>query len=476
MLLSHRRTLVLLSLSLLTAACDGSATNEPPASDTDGSTGTGATTANTGPNATASTDGSTESTTGSTTEDEGDASSGGDSSEATSAGDSDDSSDTDEEPACDGTHFGARMSWSLPFPENEFSGPSAHTTTDMTGDGIPDLVLHYPTSDATGGVGTSHWDVFAGGPDGFADDPTAWSLPYAEQAFSDLFHVTTDMTGDGVPDLVVHYPTSDATDGVGATHWDVYPGGADGFADDPTAWSLPYAEQAFSDSFHVTTDMTGDGIPDLVLHYPSSEATDGVGTTHWDVYPGAPGGFDDDPIAWSLPYAEQAFADLFHVVSDMTGDGIPDLVLHYPTSDATDGVGTTHWDVYPGGPDGFADDPIAWSLPYAEQAFADLFHVVSDMTGDGIPDLVLHYPTSDATEGVGTSHWDVYPGGPDGFADDPTAWSLPYAEQAFADLFHVVSDRTGDGIPDRVLHYPTSDATEGVGTSHWDVYPGACDR
>ncbi|MDC0675992.1 hypothetical protein [Nannocystis radixulma] len=112
-----------------------------------------------------------------------------------------------------------------------------------------------------------------------------------------------------------------------------------------------------------------------------------------------------------------------------------------------------------------------------------------DVTGDGVIDLVL---TEDCTDdGVGTSQWRVYPGGPSGFADAPVAWSLPTLAGAAgtlplgelsqsrncteADRFYqyTTMDATGDGVIDLVL---TEDCTDdGVGTSQWRVYPGVCE-
>ena len=437
---------------------------------------------------TADTQGSSDSASASNPDDSGSLDSGP--TEGGSDDGSDSAGDTTGEPVCEATQFGdTPQAWSLPelgFPIAE-QQPMVlladnwgctneqtfrYSTLDLTGDGVLDLVV----TDAcdSGDVGATSWLVYAGGSDGFADEPSLWSLPdhgfpvaepqpfvvladnwgcSNEQTFR---YSTFDLTGDGILDLVV----TDACDSgdVGATSWLVYAGGSDGFADEPSLWSLPdhgfpvvepqpfvvladnwgcSNEQTFRYS---TLDLTGDGVLDLVV----TDACDSgdVGATSWLVYAGGSDGFADEPALWSLPdhgfpvVEPQPFVVLAdnwgcrneqtfrYSTLDLTGDGVLDLVV----TDACDSgdVGATSWLVYAGGSGGFADEPALWSLPdhgfpVAEpQPFVVLAdnwgctneqtfrYSILDLNGEHHPDLVVT-DACDAAD-VGATLWISYPG------------------------------------------------------------------
>jgi len=396
--------------------------------------------------------------------------------------------------------------------------------------------------------------------DGFLADAMAWSLPPAiaqleydpfwslggggtcsASGNSDFSHTTFDLTGDGVPDLVVTNACD--TGDVGEAMWLVYPGGADGFAADPLPWSLPEAPAALeydpfwttggggtcsatgnSDFSFSTLDLTGDGLLDLVV--TNACDTGDVGEAMWIVYPGTGDGFADDAIAWSLPDSPVALeydpfwstggggtcsatgnSDFSFALLDLTGDRTPDLVV----TNACDAgaVGEAIWMVYPGGSDGFADEPLAWSLPEmpvtleydpfwsvggggtcSASGNSDFSFATLDLTGDDIPDLVVTN-ACDAGD-VGEAIWLVYPGGSDGFADEAVAWTLPESPVALeydpfwnlggggtcsatgnSDFSFTTTDLTADGVPDLVL----TNACDGgdVGEAIWLVYRGGAD-
>ncbi len=553
------------SLLLLASLCACTAGGGAPADETDGSEsgGTGDS------NASAATDPSDDSTTSPTDTE---------SSGATSADSSDETGgETGAEPLCDAVGFADPLVWSLPdyadlvFETEEplprlggvvycADGESQmeFTTTDITGDGVPDLVVTQACD--AGGVGTQRWIVHPGGDDGFGA-PTTWSLPdYADLVFeteeplprlggavycadgeSQMEFTTTDITGDRIPDLVV----TQACDagGVGTQRWIVHPGGDDGFGA-PTTWSLPdYADLVFeteeplprlggvvycadgeSQMEFTTTDITGDGVPDLVV----TQACDagGVGTQRWIVHPGGDDGFGA-PTTWSLPdYADLVFeteeplprlggvvycadgeSQMEFTTTDITGDRVLDLVV----TQACDagGVGTQRWIVHPGGDDGFGA-PTTWSLPdYADLVFeteeplprlggvvycadgeSQMEFTTTDITGDRIPDLVVTQACD--AGGVGTQRWIVHPGGDDGFGA-PTTWSLPdYADLVFeteeplprlggvvycadgeSQMEFTTLDLQGDGRRDLVITQACD--AGGVGTQRWIVHPGVCE-
>jgi hypothetical protein len=179
---------------------------------------------------------------------------------------------------------------------------------DLTGDGFPDLVLTQSCADPS--VSSAQWLVYPGAASGFASSPTAFALPKLDQPISvpwgeaqtcangsgsgsnGQVWTTTDLTGDGFPDLVVTHSCTDVT--VGVAHWELYPGARSGFAASPTSFALPALPGTLwayscpgscsggSGQTWTTMDLTGAGHPDLVLTHSPTDLT--VGSSDWQVF------------------------------------------------------------------------------------------------------------------------------------------------------------------------------------------------
>jgi hypothetical protein len=380
-------------------------------------------------------------------------------------------------------------------------GPITYDTLALAGGGHPDLVVFRDQCDPT--VGQTHWDVYDWGATGFAAAPTPFTVPAprCQTSFdsaaqdSGVAYATTDLTGDGNPDLVVFKDGCDST--VGQTHWDVYAWGATGFAPTPTAFTVPaprcqtsFDRDAQDGSVsYATMDLTGDGHADLVVFKDSCDAT--VGQTHWDVYPWSSSGFAAAPTAFSVPAPrcqtsfDGAAADdaVSYSAMDLTGDGHVDLVVFQDSCDPT--VGQTHWDTYAWSATGFAAAPSPFTVPAARcqtsfnEASQDgsVSYSTVDVTGDGHPDLVVVQDSCDAT--VGQTHWDVYPWGSSGFATAPTAFVLPaprcqtsFDAMAQDGSVSYAAMRLADACSTNLVVFQDScDAT--VGATHWEVYEPA---
>jgi hypothetical protein len=260
-----------------------------------------------------------------------------DGADTTDTADTGDSADTGDPPTCEATHTSPDAQlWTLPTPIADLDGEPYrqlgganvcavdgtvdfnYASIDLTGDGRLDLVVTSACDD--GDVGSDFWLVYAGGADGFADEATLWSLPAP----------TANL--DGEPFRLL--------------------GGADVCAADGTV-----------DFNYSIADLTADGIPDLVVT-SACDAGD-VGSDFWLVHAGGEGGFADDASLWSLPTPTAALdgepfrtfggadvcaadgtVDFDYAVTDLTADGIVDLVV---TSACDDGdVGSEFWLVYPG--------------------------------------------------------------------------------------------------------------------------------
>lgn len=367
---------------------------------------------------------------------------------------------------------------------------SANDATPVDEDGDP-----IPTDDAPAplctGVGT-----------GFAAAPRKYALPASRCGASfdalgksgSLSYSLLDLDGDRAADLVVYRDACSAE--IGRARWDVYPGGADGFAAAPSSYTLPAPRCGASfDALgksgsvgYAMLDLTHDGRSDLVVFRDGCDAS--VGKDHWDVYPGGDGGFAPAPTRYALPAprcntkldALGKTGALGYTLSDLSGDGRVDLVVH--RDDCDEAVGRDRWDLYAGGSDGFAASPASYALPAARcktkfdalGGFGAVRFALLDLDGDRRSDLVVYDDACD--EAVGGKRWDLYAAGATGFAAAPTPFALPAARCGSRFDALAKNDALGFGLldlscdrrPELVVHEDMCD--ESVGGARWDVYPG----
>ncbi|HVH42587.1 MAG TPA: VCBS repeat-containing protein [Labilithrix sp.] len=398
----------------------------------------------------------------------------------------------------------------------------------------------------------------------------------------DEFWVLEDMTGDGVPDLVITTVIRevrgtasvdqlyDETFGYpSAPHWRVHTGSADGFALNYVTWGLPASGGRVGRGYHRATnqtyvdraenergvpnkegdeawtlqDMDGDGRPDLVVTGAAAQL-DKVGyvfrvfdhdsTPVWKVYRNNGAGFDTTAERWPVPKTPvwNTFAGLaapssmmpwdytthYWDLRDIDGDKRPDLVVYATVEKNPDssyrvrvpGHPTTpHWEVYRNDGHGFAATPTSWPLPkqrgHGDEGLSgptrvgiyegDNAWTLLDMDGDGRQDLVVSAVRSRTMKALGypsESHWEVYRN--DGTRFDPvfSKWRLPrggtsnggfpevassVASVAGDDVWSTV-DIDGDSKPDLVVTGEFKDGTKpgiynlgrSANDSHWMVY------
>ena len=377
---------------------------------------------------------------------------------------------------------------------------------------------------ASGGSGAGGGSGAAGGtggappcaPVGFSASPDAFSVPaprcqepfdaFAKSSYSKIGYALVDLGGDDVSDLVVHRDDCDAS--VGQNHWDLYPGSASGFAAAPQSLSIPaprcqekfdeLGKSSYSKIAYALVDLTGDDQPDLVVHRDDCDAS--VGQQRWDVYTGSPSGFSQAPVPFSIPAArcqekfdaagKSSYSAVAYALLDLTGDELPDLVVHRDDCDAS--VGQARWDVYAGSASGFAAAPKSFGLPaarcqesfdaLAKSSYSAVGYVLLDLTADQFPDLVVHRDDCDAA--VGSARWDVYAGSPSGFGAAPSAFGLPAprcqesfdatAKSSYSAVGYALFDTSAKGVVDLAVHRDDCDAD--VGLSRWDVYRSSCSR
>jgi len=392
---------------------------------------------------------------------------------------------------------------------------------DLTGDGLPDLLVTSACDDAN--VGTTSWRVYPNQGSAFGA-PLSFALPVLSATPGCVASVAADVDGDLKADLVV---TSLCTDvSVGTTRWLVYANDGSGFSATATPFALPqgYTNGSFP-SLEVDTatctaghpaygffDATKDGKPDLVVTTACDDVN--VGVDHWRVYAGSGTGVGDavsfplpggavfaSPRGGTMSCSATGFSTPTYSVVDFDGDFVPDLVVSQSCSDP--GAGTTHWSVYADDGTRFSATPTSVSLPIFSNtpngAFdslygstpcttgtASLVHGLADVDGDYKPDLVVLQSCSDAS--VGVSAWDVYRNGGTSFGNG-SAYELPLelglSASAPATSFGNSLACSGNvgaaafqaayliGAPlDLVVTQSCSDAT--VGVSRWLTFAASC--
>ncbi len=181
--------------------------------------------------------------------------------------------------------------------------PARQTTADFNRDGIPDTVV------ATGPGVPSFVRVF----DGATGAVLAQFSPFESSFTGGLLVTTGDLTGDGVPDLVV------AADQGGGPRVQVYSGAGFGLAFDVLALADPNFRGGVRPA---VGDVNGDGVQDLVV---AAGFGGGPRVTVWNgaaLRAGAPA-----PLADFFAFEPTLRNGAFVAAGDVDGDGASDLIL-----------------------------------------------------------------------------------------------------------------------------------------------------
>lgn len=376
---------------------------------------------------------------------------------------------------------------------------------DMTGDGRPDWV------ECNGESIDGTWFVHPNLGNGQFGPRQTWTGPQC--GMHGYHYELMDMNGDSLPDFVF---TVIPNPGGNTRNWDIWYNTGSGFSAKYT-WSVP-PPPANTVNYGIwpnplngsggTRDLNGDGLPDAIDTYCNcnengipSYCSGQEGLCR--IYLGAAGGFESPGVLWSWPriYGLPGLSNQFEThlgrtlysLQDLTGDGLPDLLMSRPpldsrvnpqpsgecfggnngqvcTSDAACGLGTcidpTAWGVFVNTGAGFAFDSVCsggsrdgldcgggcpggrcedlpqyWNAPVdagaepmdIEQACGHsntplagwppigLEGALRDMNGDGLPDYVDANVNCDAPQqGPG---WRVFINTGTDFSSTPVAWS-----------------------------------------------------
>jgi hypothetical protein len=326
-------------------------------------------------------------------------------------------------------------------------------------------------------LGETHWAVYFGDGSGFADSPQDWTIPYPADVLANGYHAILDIDGDGLPDFVqTDQEAGNGPDTLGMTRWDVYLGDGMGFAETSTPWPIPYPADVLANGYHAVLDVNADGVPDFVqTDQENGNGPDALGMSQWDVYMGSDAGFADNATAWAIPYPADVLANGYHAVLDLDGDGFVDFVqTDQENGNGANALGMSEWGLHAGDGAGFADAAQSWAIPYAADVLSNGYHSVVDMNGQSGPDFVQTDEEGGVGPDAGMDAWLLYANDGSGFTD-AAPWALPYPADVFGNGYHVVLDLTGDGLPDFVqTDDEAGHGSQDIGVSHWRVFPGAC--
>jgi hypothetical protein len=313
----------------------------------------------------------------------------------------------------------------------DYAGLAVAAAGDLTGDGLPDLLVGasgYDGGEDGGGAGGGRAYVVAG------------PVPLGESRLADAW---ASLTGIG---------------GVVATA--APPHGAFGVGD------------FVGDALAGPADYDGDGLGDLALG-ASGDATLGASTGKAVVWfgplaPGA-GSVADADVLYTGPAAGAYAGSPLRALPDLDGDGRAELLV------AGDGYGAgVVWVVSPTGPGvaALADAPIR----VEGQAEGDLFGAASsapaDLDGDGLLDLVVGAPGGGDPAREPGMAWLLLGAlvpGVHALADGGS-FAVPSSGFGTGDDFGravALGDLDGDGAPDQVVGAPISDVGGGFAGGVW---------
>ena len=279
---------------------------------------------------------------------------------------------------------------------------------DLNGDGKLDVVA---ADIAGGGIA-----VLLGDGKGALGNPARFS---SATAFFPSYLVLADLNGDRKLDVVAY-------DGTGNTVSVLLGNGAGAFQ---AATNSPLPGMAPNGSNAVIADLTGDGIPDLVVSSATPVNTSfgfsvPVGGTV-SILPGKGDGTFQSPVQYkptSQPYWWMAAADV-------NGDGLPDLLFTNTVTRAPAQVG-----VMLSNADGTFQAPVSYGTGQLPRS-----PVLADLNGDGVPDLVV------ANAGL-SNDISVLLGAGDGSFQPAVNYPAALGVKSIA-----VGDVNGDGKPDLVV-------------------------
>lgn len=413
---------------------------------------------------------------------------------------------------CETLHMTSDADWTLPYPEDddpEELRAIILEASDLTGDGIDDLLIGY---------GSRYMQLLAG-PIADGTEPM-WTVDFPEDALAAGFGLTvdTDVNGDGEADMVVPVLTYDTTPSIMVFHGPFI--GAPDWSSPAHRLELDSAYSLAGVSGLSAADFTGDGAVDLAFDTYgagndvyiwddiSSSATAFLGSDHTFSWPGAhegslTGGFSVGPSKGDFNGDGQA--DMVHIGSDSDDlallfgpisrslETVPDVILSDSSTEAPrsftkslciadfdgdghDEIGVAAWrisEVDPVGSDDMESESEGVELwvfdlespsePVFKLTEGDnaqqAIYTCTDVDGDGQTDILMQRPWAMNSVGyvVGAVH--LFFGSVTGTRSEDSADHV-FMSESVDNLFGSLTttgDHDDDGYNDLIISGTTSD-------------------
>ena len=272
----------------------------------------------------------------------------------------------------------------IPAPEeNARAGTSVASLGDINSDGKPDYIVGVPGKDIGSGedvptdVGVVH---FYSGADGSIIRTVSDPATTQDGRFGFAVANAGDVDGDGVADALIGAP--------GAAEAFVFSGKADSLL-----FTIRSAAREKLPSFGAAVaggqDLDNDGKPDFVVGAPlQKNAQGGV-----FIFKGSDGKLSSRVRISSRQNSAQVGASLA-VISDVTGDGRPDIMVGAPEQDVNELINAGEVFVIDGA-SGATFQTLTSETPQAFGGFGAAI-AAADFDGDGIPSPIIGVPYQDA--------------------------------------------------------------------------------
>ena len=322
---------------------------------------------------------------------------------------------------------------------------SSVAVADVNGDGKPDLLVANGCLDSncdSGGLG-----VLLGNGDGTFQT----AVPYASGGSGADSVAVADVNGDGKPDLLVANECGSGDSFCEFTNGTM--GVLLGNGDGTFQTAVPYASGGSGADSVAVADVNGDGKPDLLVancsadNDPQCDGNGNVGV----LLGNGDGTFQTVAIYGSGGVAAQSVA-----VVDVNGDGKPDLlVANYCAEDDGGCFGAGTVGVLLGNGDGTFQTVV----PYGSGGYLAKSVAVGDVNGDGKPDLLVANECASGTEQGGCTNYTGTVGVLLGNGDGTFQTAVTYASGGYRAQSVAVTDVNGDGKPDLMLANRCADSS-----------------
>lgn len=349
----------------------------------------------------------------------------------------------------------------LDNPENsdEF-GSAVARLGDLDGDGVDEYAVGQINADTVvvGGAGAVH--VFSGATGALyceAWDPSGGASGNFGQSIAGV----DDVTGDGVPDFVVGDPFYDGAQNNSGTA--IIFDGATCLLDRRFNPLVAGSGDQFGYAVAAVGDVNLDGVPDIAVGTPFRDDT-GSNIGQIDVYEGDSGlrihrlttGLDGDQLG-------QAIVG----IDDVDGDLVPDIVAGIKNRNGGRGAVI----LFSGRSGDVIDTWTRVDIGSGDN-FGFSVAAIDDVTGDGVPDVVVGTPNEETLAGNNVGDAQIRSG-----ADGSVFHTLSDLSGGSGDDFgHAVAgvgDIDGDGFEDVAVGAPLHDGSAGTDSGGVVVFSGA---